>query len=56
MRWLKDAENDVWETNVKRWRQQAVYREQWASVIKEAKALRGPYSQGISNIARHYTM
>jgi hypothetical protein len=27
---------------VKRWRQKAVDREDWESVIKEAKALRGP--------------
>ena len=27
---------------VKRWRQKAMDREEWASVIKEAKAVRGP--------------
>jgi hypothetical protein len=27
---------------VKKWRQKAVGREEWASVIKEAKAFRGP--------------
>jgi len=26
----------------KRWRQKVVGREEWASVIEEAKALRGP--------------
>jgi hypothetical protein len=51
LRWLKDVEKDLWE----RRRQQAVYREEWASAIKEAKALRRPYSQGISNIPRNYT-
>ena len=30
-------------------RQNAVDREEWASVIKKAKALRDPYSQGLSN-------
>jgi len=33
---------------VKRWRQKAVDREECVSVIKEAKALRGPYSRGVS--------
>jgi hypothetical protein len=55
LRWQKDVEKDLWELKVKRWRQQGVYREEWASVIKEAKALRGPYSQGISHIPRKYT-
>jgi len=36
---------------VKRWRQKAVDREEWASVIKEAKVLRGPYSQRVSKSA-----
>jgi len=53
---MKDAEEDLWEMKVKGWQQLAVYREEWASVIKEAKALRGPYSQGISNILRNYTI
>jgi len=34
---------------VKRWRQKAVDREELASVIKETKALRRPYSQRISD-------
>ena len=33
---------------VKKWRQKAVDREEWASVIKEAKVLRGPKSQEVS--------
>jgi hypothetical protein len=56
LRWLKDEEENLWEMTVKRWRQQAVYREEWASVIKQAKALRGPYSQGITNSPCNYTM
>ena len=55
LRMQKDVEKDLWEMKVKRWRQQAAYREVWASVIKEAKALGVPYSQGISNIPRNYT-
>jgi hypothetical protein len=31
----------------KKWRLQVVGREKWASVIKEAKALRRPYSQAV---------
>ena len=38
-------EKDLWEKKVKRWREKAVDREEWASVIKEAKALRGRESQ-----------
>ena len=34
---------------VKRWRQKAFDRVEWASVIKGTKAVRGPYSQGVSN-------
>jgi hypothetical protein len=33
---------------VKIWRQKAADREEWASVVKESKAVRGPYSQAIS--------
>jgi hypothetical protein len=37
------------EAKVKRWRQKAVDKEEWASVIKEAKAVRGPYRRGVSS-------
>ena len=40
LRWLEDAEKDPWEMKVKRWRLKAVDREEWAPVMKEAKALR----------------
>jgi hypothetical protein len=39
---LEDEEKNLWETKVERWCQMAVEREEWASVIKEAKVLRGP--------------
>ena len=39
--WLEDGENNLREVKVKMWRQKAVDRSEWASVIKEAKALRG---------------
>jgi hypothetical protein len=42
MRWLEDAEKRLREMKVKRRRLKAVDREEWASVFKEAKALRGP--------------
>ena len=42
MRWLEDVEKDVLEMKVTRWRQGAVDREEWASVIKEIDVLRGP--------------
>jgi len=48
LRWLGDVAKDLWEMKVKRWRQKAADREEWASVIKEAKAVRGPYSRAVS--------
>jgi len=36
---------------VKIWRQKAVDREELAFVVKEAKAVRGSYSQGVSKYA-----
>jgi hypothetical protein len=42
VRWLKEVEKDLREIKVNRWRQKAFDREEWASIIKEAKAVRGP--------------
>jgi hypothetical protein len=42
LRWLEDVEKGVWEIKVKRWRQKAFDREERASLIKEAKTVRGP--------------
>jgi hypothetical protein len=39
LRWLEDVEKDLQEMKVRRWREKAVGREEWASVIKEPKAL-----------------
>ena len=36
--WLENVEKDLREMKAKRWRQKAVDRKEWASVIKEAKA------------------
>jgi hypothetical protein len=48
LRWLGDVLKDLREIKVKRWRQKIVDREEWASVIREAKAVRGPQSQKAS--------
>jgi hypothetical protein len=48
LRWLEDVDNDLPEMKNKRWRQKAVDSAEWASIIKDAKAVSGPYSQGVS--------
>jgi len=48
LRWLEDVEKDLREIKVKNWHQKPVDREEWASVIKGAKALRGSWIQGVS--------
>jgi len=35
-------EKDLWEMKLKRWRQKAVDREEWGSIIMEAKFFTGP--------------
>ena len=40
-RWLEDVGMDLWELKVKRWWQKAVDREEWVSINKQARALRG---------------
>jgi hypothetical protein len=43
LRWINDVEDDLRKLGVKRWRTKALDREEWASIIKEAKAkLKGP--------------
>jgi hypothetical protein len=42
LRWLWDVEKNLREMKAKRWRQKAVDREEWASIFKKAKAVRGP--------------
>jgi hypothetical protein len=39
---LEAVEKDLQEIKFKRERQKAVDREEWVSIIKEAKAVRGP--------------
>jgi hypothetical protein len=43
LRWINDVEDDLRKLGVKRWRTRALEREEWASIIKEAKVkLKGP--------------
>ena len=43
LRWINDVEEDLRKLGVKRWRTRALDREEWASIISEAKAkLKGP--------------
>ena len=41
--WINDVEDDLRKLGVKRWRTKALDREEWTSIIREAKAkLKGP--------------
>jgi hypothetical protein len=43
-RWINDVEDNLRKLGVKRWRMKALNREEWASIIMEAKVkLKGPY-------------
>ena len=43
LRWINDVEDDLRKLGVKRCRTKALYREEWASIVGEAKAkLKGP--------------
>jgi len=43
LRWINDVEDDLRKLSVKQWRTKAMDREEWASIIREAKAkLKGP--------------
>jgi len=43
LRWIDDVEDDLRKLGVKRWRAKALDREEWASIIREAKAkMKGP--------------
>ena len=43
LRWINDVEDDLRKLDVKRWRTKTLDREEWASVIREAKGkLKGP--------------
>ena len=38
LRWINDVEDDIRKLRVKRWRTKALDRQEWASIIREAKA------------------
>jgi len=43
LRWIDDVEDDLRKLGVKQWTAKALDREEWASIIREAKAkLKGP--------------
>ena len=43
LRWIDDVEDNLRKLGVKRWRAKVLDREDWASIIREAKAkLKGP--------------
>ena len=43
LRWINDVKDDLRKLGVKRWRKKVLDREEWASIIREAKAKRkGP--------------
>ena len=42
MRWLEDVEKDLKQLKLRGWLRKAVDRQEWANILKEAKALRGP--------------
>ena len=43
LRWINDVEDDLRKLGVKRWRTKTLDREEWASIIREAKAkMKGP--------------
>jgi hypothetical protein len=43
LRWINDVEEDLRKLGVKRWRTKALEREEWASILMEARAkLKGP--------------
>jgi hypothetical protein len=43
LRWINNVKDNLRKLGVKRWRTKATDREEWASIIREAKAkLKGP--------------
>jgi hypothetical protein len=47
LRWLEDVEKNLRDMKFNRWRQKEIDSEEWAYVIKKAKAVRGLYSRGL---------
>jgi hypothetical protein len=42
MRWLDDVEEDLRKMRISGWRGKALRRDDWKSVLREAKVLQGP--------------
>ena len=38
LRWIDDVEDDLRKLGVKQWRRKALDRQEWVSIIREAKA------------------
>jgi hypothetical protein len=45
---MKVVENDLRKLKLKKRREKANNRAEWASLLKETKAFRDPYSKGVS--------
>lgn len=56
LRWLEAGEKALQEMKVRRPRQKAEERVEWASVIKEVMTLKGLYSLGVSKYRRTYDL
>jgi hypothetical protein len=41
-RWLDEVEQDLKQTGVRGWRRRSQNRDEWRSILKEAKVLHGP--------------
>jgi hypothetical protein len=47
-RWLNEVEQNLKQMEVRGWRRRAQNRDEWQSILKEAKVLHGPQRQGVS--------
>ena len=54
MRWLEGVERDLREVKFKRWRQKAVDREEWTSVINPLKPELNPIYYLLALLTHHF--
>jgi hypothetical protein len=47
-RWLDEVEQNLKQMAVRGWRRRTKNRDEWRSIVKEAKVLHGPQHQGVS--------